>query len=99
MAEDSIERTDDHHRRQERGLLGPGDHPRRRPTSPSATRAFPAYNVGKHRHTPEIDQILTDVGRRDHKENGPVEVIFTPHLVPMDRGIFATIYATHRRAQ
>ncbi len=35
--------------------------------------------------------MLTDVGR---KADAPVEVIFTPHLVPMDRGIFATIYAT-----
>jgi N-acetyl-gamma-glutamyl-phosphate reductase len=44
--------------------------------------------VGNHRHTPEIEQILTEVAARD------VEVIFTPHLTPMDRGIFATIYAT-----
>src|SRR4029077_15233127 len=50
-----------------------------------------AYSVGRHRHTPEIDQVLTDVGRHG---SGEVEVIFTPHLVPMDRGIFATIYAT-----
>src|SRR5262249_5020425 len=49
-----------------------------------------AYNVGRHRHTPEIDQILTDVGK---SRDAAVEVIFTPHLVPMDRGICATIYA------
>ena len=49
--------------------------------------------MGRHRHTPEIDQVLTTVtaGRGE-----PVEVIFTPHLVPMDRGIFATIYARPR---
>jgi N-acetyl-gamma-glutamyl-phosphate reductase len=53
--------------------------------------------VGRHRHTPEIDQVLTEVGKgRDVGD--PVEVIFTPHLVPMDRGIFATIYATPRAA-
>lgn len=57
--------------------------------------SFSAYNVGKHRHTPEIDQVLTDVGRA---QGAPVEVIFTPHLVPMDRGILATIYATPRAA-
>src|SRR4029077_13864435 len=44
----------------------------------------------QHRHTPEIDQALTEVGGGP---GDPVEVIFTPHLVPMDRGIFATIYA------
>ena len=47
-----------------------------------------AYGVGRHRHTPEIEQVLSDVAAT------PVEVIFTPHLVPMDRGILATIYAT-----
>jgi N-acetyl-gamma-glutamyl-phosphate reductase len=50
-----------------------------------------SYNVGKHRHTPEIEQVLTDVAGE------PVEVIFTPHLMPMDRGIFSTIYATPTR--
>src|SRR5262249_19941969 len=48
--------------------------------------------VGRHRHTPEIEQALGDVAGE------PVEVLFTPHLVPMDRGIFSTIYATPRRA-
>ena len=47
-----------------------------------------AYNVGKHRHTPEMEQALGDVAGE------PVEVLFAPHLVPMDRGIFSTIYAT-----
>jgi N-acetyl-gamma-glutamyl-phosphate reductase len=62
--------------------------------SPSLTFHFPecnesvaAYGVGTHRHTPEIEQILSDLVEE------PVEVIFTPHLIPMDRGIFTTIYA------
>jgi N-acetyl-gamma-glutamyl-phosphate reductase len=46
-----------------------------------------AYNIGRHRHTPEIEQIL---GRVSGK---PVEIIFTPHLVPMDRGILSTTYS------
>jgi N-acetyl-gamma-glutamyl-phosphate reductase len=46
-----------------------------------------AYNIGRHRHTPEIDQILsTAAGKK-------VEVVFTPHLVPMDRGILTTTYS------
>lgn len=49
-----------------------------------------AYGVGTHRHMPEIEQVLSDVC------GATVEVIFTPHLVPMDRGIFATIYASPR---
>ena len=47
-----------------------------------------AYKVGKHRHTPEIEQALSDVSGQD------IVVSFTPHLVPMDRGILSTIYAT-----
>jgi len=46
------------------------------------------------RHAPDDDQVLTDVGRLTAD---PVEVLFTPHLVPMDRGILATIYATPKR--
>jgi N-acetyl-gamma-glutamyl-phosphate reductase len=49
---------------------------------------FSAYSVGKHRHQPEIEQILSRATGKS------VDVLFTPHLVPMDRGIFATIYAT-----
>ncbi|MDX1963572.1 MAG: N-acetyl-gamma-glutamyl-phosphate reductase [Pirellulales bacterium] len=50
-----------------------------------------AYGVGKHRHTPEIEQIV----RRYTGQS--IEVIFTPHLVPMDRGILATIYSRPTR--
>lgn len=52
--------------------------------------AFSAYSVGNHRHTPEIEQALREFSGRE------VQVLFTPHLVPMDRGILATIYATPR---
>ncbi|HWL11170.1 MAG TPA: N-acetyl-gamma-glutamyl-phosphate reductase [Planctomicrobium sp.] len=50
-----------------------------------------AYAVGTHRHTPEIEQVLSDISGQS------VDVIFTPHLTPMDRGIFATVYATPTR--
>lgn len=46
-----------------------------------------AYGVGKHRHQPEIEQVLSDIS------GSTVDVVFTPHLIPMDRGILATIYA------
>lgn len=49
--------------------------------------SFKAYKVGCHRHTPEIEQELSLLA------NKPVTLLFSPHLVPMDRGIFSTIYA------
>ena len=45
-----------------------------------------AYGVGNHRHTPEINQLLQ---RYSGVES---DVVFTPHLAPMDRGILSTIY-------
>ncbi len=54
---------------------------------PECNESLSAYNVGRHRHTPEIEQIL---GRASGTSP---EVIFTPHLVPMDRGILATTYS------
>ncbi|QMU60221.1 MAG: N-acetyl-gamma-glutamyl-phosphate reductase [Gammaproteobacteria bacterium] len=49
---------------------------------------FKAYNVNAHRHWPEIKQELEFVTAHD------VNFVFTPHLVPMVRGIFATLYVT-----
>ncbi len=48
---------------------------------------FMAYKVGTHRHTPEIEQEIS------HIAGTQVTVSFTPHLVPMNRGILSTIYA------
>lgn len=46
-----------------------------------------AYGVGVHRHTPEIEQELSRIGKKEICLN------FTPHLVPMNRGILATCYS------
>ncbi len=73
------------------GISGAGRSPRANLHFPEANENVVAYNVGRHRHTPEIDQVLTEVG--GGPASGPVEVIFTPHLAPIDRGIHATIYA------
>lgn len=52
----------------------------------TADEDFTAYGLLTHRHTPEIEQALTDhVGEA-------TEVLFTPHLAPMNRGILATCY-------
>lgn len=73
------------------GVSGAGRSPKLTTHYPECNENFSAYNVGKHRHTPEIEQALT------HVAGTPVQVIFTPHLTPMDRGIFSTIYATPTR--
>ena len=46
-----------------------------------------AYGVGTHRHTPEIEEQLSYAAGEE------VKLIFTPHLVPMNRGILVTAYA------
>ncbi|MCL5284072.1 MAG: N-acetyl-gamma-glutamyl-phosphate reductase [Armatimonadetes bacterium] len=47
-----------------------------------------AYKVAVHRHTPEIEQICSEVAGRE------LVVSFTPHLIPITRGILSTCYAT-----
>jgi N-acetyl-gamma-glutamyl-phosphate reductase len=69
------------------GVSGAGRTPKLAYHFPECNESVSAYNVGKHRHTPEMEQALADVAGE------PVEVLFAPHLVPMDRGIFSTIYA------
>ena len=48
--------------------------------------SFKAYKVAEHRHSPEIDAILSREART------PVNVLFVPHLVPMTRGMLTTLY-------
>lgn len=53
---------------------------------PECNESISAYGIGTHRHMPEIDQIIKRFSDID------TDVIFTPHLTPMDRGILSTIY-------
>lgn len=53
----------------------------------SVNESFKAYGVASHRHTPEIEQIYSEFAGED------VVIQFTPHLLPIDRGILATCYA------
>lgn len=55
-----------------------------------ADNSLGAYGVASHRHTPEIEQICSSLARQE------VRVQFTPHLIPMVRGILSTVYATLR---
>ncbi|WP_033404741.1 N-acetyl-gamma-glutamyl-phosphate reductase [Gracilibacillus lacisalsi] len=47
---------------------------------------FKAYKIGVHKHIPEIEQMLSE------RANEEMQVIFTPHIVPMTRGIMSTMY-------
>jgi N-acetyl-gamma-glutamyl-phosphate reductase len=69
------------------GVSGGGREPKPQFHFPECNESVMAYGVGTHRHMPEIDQVLSDAAGQD------VEVVFTPHLIPMDRGILTTCYA------
>ncbi|MCA9248183.1 MAG: N-acetyl-gamma-glutamyl-phosphate reductase [Planctomycetales bacterium] len=69
------------------GVSGAGRTPKLATLYPECNESISAYNVGQHRHTPEIDQTLSAFSSK------PVEVIFTPHLTPMTRGILSTAYS------
>jgi N-acetyl-gamma-glutamyl-phosphate reductase len=53
---------------------------------PNVNDNFTAYGVSTHRHTIEIQERMTDCSSTD------VSLLFTPHLLPVDRGILATVY-------
>lgn len=73
------------------GVSGAGRTPKLTTHFPECNESISAYGVGRHRHTPEIEDIL------ERFTGSAVSVIFTPHLVPMDRGILSTAYARPTR--
>ena len=72
------------------GVTGAGRTPKESSLHAEVSEGIHAYGVSTHRHTPEIEQGLSEAAGR------PVEVTFTPHLVPMNRGILATVYVKIR---
>ncbi|WP_435104473.1 N-acetyl-gamma-glutamyl-phosphate reductase [Arhodomonas sp. AD133] len=68
------------------GASGAGRQPKQHTLLGEASENFRAYGASGHRHLPEIRQGLTEAAGR------PVGLTFTPHLVPMVRGIHATLY-------
>lgn len=53
------------------------------------------YNIGRvHRHLPEMEQELQIANRKSQVAASPWEIIFSPHLVPISRGMLSTIYVT-----
>lgn len=70
------------------GVSGAGRTPKLTTHYPECNESVAAYNIGRHRHTPEIERILGIAA------GGEVDLVFTPHLIPMDRGILSTTYST-----
>ena len=69
------------------GISGAGRSASMRTQFCEAGESFSAYSAGGHRHLPEIKQGLSAVSREG------VELVFVPHLLPIVRGIHATLYA------
>jgi N-acetyl-gamma-glutamyl-phosphate reductase len=74
------------------GMTGAGRAAREDMVFAEVSEGFHAYGVGHHRHMAELDQEFSRAAGRE------VIVSFTPHLVPMNRGILATIYVRGARA-
>jgi N-acetyl-gamma-glutamyl-phosphate reductase len=68
------------------GVSGAGRGAKEASLHTEVSEGLHAYSVSSHRHAPEIEQGLSEAAGRQ------VMVTFTPHLVPMNRGILATIY-------
>lgn len=71
------------------GVSGAGRSPKQNLHFPEANENYSAYNVGVHRHQPEIAQSLGWWGNATLSR----EPLFAPHLLPIERGILETIYA------
>ena len=75
------------------GMTGAGRAAREVMLFAEVSEGFHAYGVGHHRHMAEIDQEFSKAAGRE------VTPSFTPHLVPMNRGILSTIYLRGRRGR
>ncbi len=74
------------------GVSGAGRPPKENTTFCAVDENVTAYGLLTHRHTPEIEQALTAVLGRNRGSGPGASVLFTPHLVPMNRGILASCY-------
>jgi N-acetyl-gamma-glutamyl-phosphate reductase len=75
------------------GMTGAGRAAKESMLFSEVSEGFNAYGVGQHRHMAELDQEFSNAAGR------PVVVTFTPHLVPMNRGILSTIYVRGKRGR
>ncbi|MGZ8393495.1 MAG: N-acetyl-gamma-glutamyl-phosphate reductase [Nitrospira sp.] len=79
------------------GVSGAGRSPALPYHFPEAHESLEPYKIGQHRHIPEIEQELSGLARKHGRtadgQETTVTIAFTPHLVPMNRGILSTAYA------
>jgi N-acetyl-gamma-glutamyl-phosphate reductase len=75
------------------GMTGAGRAAKEEMLFSEVSEGFHAYGVGHHRHMAELDQEFSAAAGQE------VVVTFTPHLVPMNRGILSTIYVRGTRGQ
>ena len=68
------------------GVTGAGRKPDLALSFAEVNENLKAYKVNEHQHKPEINRYLSDVAGET------IDIVFTPHLVPMNRGILSTIY-------
>lgn len=73
------------------GVTGAGRKPSEQHHFPECNESAMAYGVARHRHRPEIEEKLSRFAGR------PIRLTFTPHLIPMNRGILATCAIPMRR--
>jgi N-acetyl-gamma-glutamyl-phosphate reductase len=73
------------------GVTGAGREPTMGTHFPEVNESLKAYGVTRHRHTPEIEQELSAIA------GGPLFINFTPHLLPINRGILSTVYASNAK--
>jgi len=74
------------------GISGAGRSPALPYHFPEAHESLEPYKIGQHRHIPEIEQELSGLLAKTKGTAGAVTIAFTPHLVPMNRGILSTAY-------
>jgi N-acetyl-gamma-glutamyl-phosphate reductase len=70
------------------GVTGAGRNPSIKTIFTEVNDNFSAYGIGSHRHEPEIEEKLTNIYGKE------LNVTFTPHLLPINRGILSTIYVS-----
>jgi N-acetyl-gamma-glutamyl-phosphate reductase len=73
------------------GVTGAGREPTMGTHFPEVNESLKAYGVTKHRHTPEMEQEMSSIAHH------AMIINFTPHLLPINRGILSTIYATNAK--
>ncbi len=78
------------------GISGAGRSPALPYHFPEAHDSLTAYNIARHRHTPEIEQELNRLMHGPKGKGARARVLFTPHLIPMNRGLLSTAYAKLR---